>query len=100
MNTADSYTHQLQMLEEVKRVINSLKPKLGDVQERYRHQIDAAEGAGFMQEYIEQLRQRHGHFAGKVSDLIDCIERHDHQLEQQQMLIEQLRAQALSDGDA
>lgn len=98
MNASDSYTNHLQMLDEVKRAINSLKPKLGAIQERYRRQIDAAEGAGFMREYTEQLRQRHARFAGKVDALIDCIERHNHQLEQQQTLIAQLRAQALRDG--
>jgi hypothetical protein len=91
MTAVDSYINQLRMLEELKILIASLKRYLITMEQQYKQQINSAENAGFMQEYTEQLKQKHQRFATKIEALTQCIERHTVKLEQQEEIIRILK---------
>jgi hypothetical protein len=61
------------------------------MEQQYKQQINSAESAGFMQEYTEQLKQKHQRFAVKIEALTQCIERHTVKLEQQEDIIHILK---------
>ena len=94
MITTDSYRNHLMMLEEIKRVIQSLKSNLYTMEQRYKQQIDASEAAGFMQAYTSQLRIMQQQFQTKIENLLQIIEKHEAQLEQQKEVIQQFRDSA------
>lgn len=96
MLSADSYANHLRMLDEVTVIIQSLKRYLREMEIKYKQQIDSAEGTGFMQDYTDQLKQRHQHFSEKIDALSGLIEKHDGQIEQQKEVIQQLKEFAQS----
>lgn len=91
MTTTDSYQNHLRMLDEIKRVIQSLKSHLHTMEQRYKQQIDASEAAGFMQAYTSQLRIMQQRFHTKIEHLTQLIEKHEMQLEQQKEVIQRFR---------
>jgi len=98
MSSTDNYYNHIRALEEAQEVIAMLKRHLPKVEHEYKQQIDATEAAGFMEDYTEQLRQKHQRFSAKIEELLQCIERQTNQLEQQKDTIYSLRDSAQNDN--
>jgi putative PIN family toxin of toxin-antitoxin system len=97
MSSTDNYYNHIRALEEAQEVIAILKRYLPNIEQEYKRKIDSTEAAGFMEDYTERLRQKHQRFAAKIEELMQCIERHTNQLEEQKDTIYRLRDSAQND---
>ncbi len=80
MSAADTYEHHLRLLQEAKQTLATLKRYVIEMEHNYKNQINASASAGFVQNYTEQLKLRHQHFAVKIEQLTQLIERHTRQI--------------------
>jgi hypothetical protein len=94
MMMADNYINHINKIENLKKVLIQLKGHLAEIEQHYQQQINAAEAAGFVQNYTDELKRRHQRFAAKIEALTQCLERQDVQLEQQQETIYRLKERA------
>lgn len=92
----DSYANHARMVDEAKIVIESLRPYLFSIEEKYAQQIASMEAAGFVAEYIEPLRNRQQQFKQRAHTLIETIERNGQQLEHQRGILGRLAEDARS----
>ena len=94
MAVVDNYDNHLRMLEEAKTVLASLKRYLFEIEAKYKRQIEAAEGAGFVQNYTDPLKEKQQRFAAKVEHLTAMIEQHTSRIDQQEQVIHSLKSLA------
>ena len=71
------YENHLRMLSDVKRQLVAMKKQLEVTKESYLKQINAAQAAGFMENYIDPLRERYEVFSSKIEHLDNVIKRHE-----------------------
>ena len=90
----DNYTQHLRMLEEFKTNLLKLKPRLDEIEYKYKRQIDAAEATGFMVDYVKQLKEKQSQFSSKIDHLKRLIDRQSMKISNQEQLIRKLQYKA------
>jgi len=71
-----SYEAQLQMLENFDDNLKALREKITELRDKYKHQIDVMESAGFFSNYIDPLRAKYADFSQKIDDIDNLIQHH------------------------
>jgi len=88
------YENHLRMLAGVKSQLVAMKKQLEVTKESYLKQINAAQAAGFMGNYIHQLREQYEVFSSKIEHLDNVIKRHESVISEHEAHIHQLIAVA------
>ncbi len=78
-----SYEEQLAMLENFDDSLETLRGKISELKEKYKHQIDFMESKGFFEEYISALRQKYEVFSQKIDDMNNLIQEHKQKIDSQ-----------------
>ncbi len=94
MKQTDDYNQHLRMLEEFKANLIKLKPRLEEIERKYKHQIDAAEATGFMVDYVKQLKEKQWKLSNKIENLKSLINRQSMKISNQEQLIRRLKHKA------
>jgi len=79
------------MLEEVNIQLAALKRHLINAKDKYQRQINAAQSAGFMEDYTDEIKLRYQQFSLKIDSLTLFIERNDAKIDDQKEFIRQLQ---------
>lgn len=90
----NTYTYQLQILHNARNNLEALKKKMLIVRDQYERQIQAAKNAGFMEDYIEQLRAKFSMFSQRIDDTQNLISRHEDRIDDHERIIRDLISQA------
>lgn len=94
MKQIDNYTQHLRMLEEFKTNLLKLKPRLDEIEYKYKTQIDSAEATGFMVDYVKQLKEKQSRLSSKIDKLKRLIDRQSMKIRNQEQLIRKLQLKA------
>ncbi len=70
-----SLEQQLNLLEQVKGAIKHNKNMLGSARDLYSNQVRAMQGAGFLDNYTNELTERNERLSRRTDDVIDELER-------------------------
>ncbi len=70
-----SLEQQLRLLEQVKGAIRHNKNILDAARDQYGNQVRAMKGAGFLDNYTNELTDRNERLSRKTDDVIDELER-------------------------
>ncbi|MBS9783388.1 MAG: hypothetical protein KGV46_02420 [Pasteurella sp.] len=73
--TMSSLEQQLNLLEQVKGAIRHNKNLLDSARDLYGNQVNAMQGAGFLDNYTDELAERNERLSKKTDDVIDELER-------------------------
>jgi hypothetical protein len=82
------------MLEEFKANLLKLKPRLEEIERKYKKQIDAAESTGFMVDYVEQLKEKQWQLSNKIEALKSLIDRQNMKIGRHEQIIKRLKYKA------
>ena len=94
MKQTDDYTQHQRMLEEFRANLIKLKPRLEEIERKYKHQIDAAEATGFMVDYVNRLKEKQWQLSNKIEDLKALIDRQNIKIGRQEQIIRRLKYKA------
>jgi len=94
MSNNQNYEYHLQLIEDLTRNLSTLNEYLGNLKGKYNKQIKAMDSAGFFDNYITPLQERHQQFKHKINDIEEMITRHKLQILQQKEALEHLIADA------
>jgi len=76
MSSSQNYEYHLQLLDELQRNLNNLKPKIDELRNKYNNQLNAMHSAGFFDDYIDPLKERYMVFKSKIEELQNLIDEH------------------------
>lgn len=76
MSSNQNYEYHLQLLDELQRNLNNLKPKVDELREKYNNQLNTMHSAGFLDDYINPLKERYMVFKSKIEELQNLIDEH------------------------
>ena len=88
----DNYENHIRMLKDFKQNLLALKRHIQMIREKYKKQIDAMESAGFVEDIISPLRNKHQVFSSKVDEVDRQLAQHDQKIEMQTEALNALRA--------
>ncbi len=72
----ENYAYHLQLLQELERSLSSIQSYVTTIEAKYLKQINAMEGAGFFDDYIQPLQQRYAVYQHKMQHLQNTIDQH------------------------
>lgn len=87
----DNYENHIHMLQDFKQGLVTLKRNLQIINEKYQQQIDMMEGAGFVEDIVNSLRQKSQAFSAKIEEVNRQLEEHNHKIEMQTEALTALR---------
>lgn len=80
MPANNSYEYHLSLIESLKQNLDTLHGYMENITDKYKRQIDAMEGAGFLDNYINPLRNKYAQFEQEMGTLQNMIDRHKAQI--------------------
>ena len=92
----DHYENHLRMLEDFKQNLLTLRRYNIEIRDKYKQQLDRMEGAGFVQNIIQPLRDKYQIFAVKIEEIERLMQQHEQKIEMQKQALNTLREIARS----
>jgi len=86
----DSYENHLRMLGEVRVNLKSLKRYIQERRDEYKAQINKAKSAGFVTNYVDQLKTKYNKLEQEIDMILSMLDRHDNYLDKQEGNIRRL----------
>ena len=90
----DNIENHIRMLEEFRAELVKLKPKFIELRDDYKKQISAMENAGFFENIITPLRNKHQTFSSKVNEIDRVIIHHQQEITRIISILNRTRARA------
>ncbi len=86
----DSYENHLRMLGEARVNLKNLKRYMQERRDEYKAQINKAKSAGFVTNYVDQLKTKYNKLEQEIDVVLSMLDRHDSYLDKQENNIRRL----------